>query len=252
MSAGPMIEAASVWKRFRTGPPRAATLRGAFASLLHTRSHTVEETWALRDVSLAAAPGVALGLCGSNGSGKSTLLRVLAGLFPPTHGRVTVRGRVAGLFELGMGFHPEMTGRENIALTAAVMGFTAAELRGHLGPIVDFAAIGAAIDHPVKTYSAGMYMRLGFAIAAHLPAEILLIDEVLAVGDLAFQAKCLAWLDRQLSDGRALVVVSHDLAMLSKLCGEVIWMDAGAVRERGDPQSVLNLYAAHVLAPAAQ
>jgi lipopolysaccharide transport system ATP-binding protein len=243
----PLIEVEGLWKRFRVWRRRPSTLREAFASLLRPGAREFEDMWALRDVNLAVARGMAFGLCGQNGSGKSTVLRTIAGIISPTHGRITVRGRIASMLDLGMGFHPELTGRENIALSAAVLGLSDREIRAKSDSIIEFAGIPGQIDHPVKTYSAGMYMRLGFAIAAHLDPEILLIDEVLAVGDMAFQSKCLAWLREQIGGGRTLLIVSHDVGLLADLCQQVAWLDDGGVREQGDPTTVLNLYAAHVL-----
>ncbi len=242
-----MIEVEGLSKRFRVWNRRPATLRETMTTLLHAGVREHRDHWALRDVSLTVPRGAALGICGANGSGKSTLLRLIARIIRPTHGRITVHAPIASLLELGMGFHPEITGRENIGLSAALLGFTPDETRASAGAIIDFAELGEQIDQPVKTYSAGMHMRLGFAIAAHLRRDILLIDEVLAVGDAHFQAKCLEWLRGQIAQGTTLVIVSHDLMLLRDLCDRVVWMHAGEVRETGDPTDVLNLYMAHAL-----
>lgn len=247
MGGGDALTLERVGKRFRLWRRRPATLKEAALALVRPGAREFEDLWAVRDLTLAIPRGAAVGLCGRNGSGKSTALRLMAGIVRPTEGRITVRGRLAAMLELGMGFHPELTGRENIALSAALMGMPDREIRARAEAIIEFAELRGQIDHPVRTYSAGMFMRLGFAIAAHLDPEILLIDEVLAVGDMAFQARCLAWLRGRLARGTTLVVVSHDLQMLLSLCDRVAWMDAGRVREWGDPARVLNLYAADVL-----
>jgi ABC-type polysaccharide/polyol phosphate transport system ATPase subunit len=201
-----------------------------------------DDFWALRDVSFSLKRGETLGFCGSNGSGKSTLLRVVAGILPMTYGRITVSGKLATLLELGTGFLADLTGRENIALNAAIMGMSDADLANKIDSIIDFADLGAFIDSPVRTYSSGMYVRLGFAIAAHVDAEILLIDEILAVGDAAFQEKCSARLRQMQRNGTSLLIVSHSPGLLEELCDRVVWLDHGSVMVEGRPADVLRQY----------
>jgi homopolymeric O-antigen transport system ATP-binding protein len=209
----------------------------------------VEEFWALRDVSFEVNEGEVVGIIGRNGAGKSTLLKILSRITEPTAGRVTLRGRVASLLEVGTGFHPELSGRENIYLNGAILGMTRAEIRRKFDEIVAFADIERFLDTPVKRYSSGMYVRLAFAVAAHLEPEILIVDEVLAVGDAEFQKKCLGKMDdvarRQ---GRTVLVVSHNMGVINGLCKRALWLDQGSLREHGAPQEVVGKY----LARAAQ
>src|SRR5271166_6564600 len=188
----------------------------------------VEEFWALKNVSFEVQEGEVLGIIGRNGAGKSTLLKILSRITDPTSGRVTLRGRVASLLEVGTGFHPELTGRENIFLNGAVLGMSRAEIRKKFDEIVAFAEVDKFLDTPVKRYSSGMYVRLAFAVAAHLEPEILIVDEVLAVGDAEFQKKCLGKMnDVSRRDGRTVLFVSHNMAAVTNLCPTVIWLDGG-------------------------
>src|SRR5882724_786372 len=194
----------------------------------------VEQFWALRDVSFEVKRGEVLGIVGRNGAGKSTLLKILSRITEPDRGRAVVRGRVASLLEVGTGFHPELTGRENIFLNGAILGMTRAEIRKKFDEIVAFAEVDKFLDTPVKRYSSGMYVRLAFAVAAHLEPEILLVDEVLAVGDAEFQKKCLGKMrDVSNQDGRTVLFVSHNMAAIKTLCKEVILLDNGKVRMHG-------------------
>ncbi len=202
-----------------------------------------EEFWALRDVSFGVQPGEVVGIIGRNGAGKSTLLKILSRITEPTSGRVCVRGRVASLLEVGTGFHPELTGRENIFLNGAILGMSRAEIKSKFDEIVAFAGIEKFLDTPVKRYSSGMYVRLAFAVAAHLEPEILIVDEVLAVGDEEFQRKCMARMhDISRSDGRTILFVSHNMAAIQHLCSRCVLMDRGQVVQTGRTDEVVDRY----------
>jgi len=198
--------------------------------------------WALRDVSLEVAPGEVLGVIGHNGAGKSTLLKILSRITEPTEGRAEVRGRVGSLLEVGTGFHPELTGRENIYLNGAILGMKRSEIARRFDEMVAFAEVERFIDTPVKRYSSGMYLRLAFAVAAHLEPEILLVDEVLAVGDAAFQKKCLGRMSDVAREGRTVLFVSHNLPSIEKLCQRVVVIDGGRVLMQGDPVACIAAY----------
>ena len=193
---------------------------------------TTEEFWALRDVSFEVKRGEVLGIIGRNGAGKSTLLKVLSRITEPTEGRVTIKGRVASLLEVGTGFHPELTGRENVYLNGAILGMTSAEIKRKFDEIVAFAEVEKFLDTPVKRYSSGMYVRLAFAVAAHLEPEILVVDEVLAVGDVEFQKKCLGKMRAVAGHGRTILFVSHNMAAVGQLCERGIWLAGGRSQER--------------------
>jgi ABC-type polysaccharide/polyol phosphate transport system ATPase subunit len=200
------------------------------------------EMWALRDVSFQVRQGEALGIVGHNGAGKTTILRILSSITSPTEGEIRVRGRMAALVEIGSGFHPELTGRENVYLHGAMLGMRRSEIRRKLGSIIEFSGVGRYIDVPVKRYSSGMYVRLGFSIAAHLDPDILLLDEVLAVGDAAFQAKCLDRIAELRKIGRTIVFISHDLAAVYRLCDRALLLDHGKVVLEGPPRQVIDEY----------
>jgi len=205
----------------------------------------VEEFWALKDVSFDVNEGEVLGIIGRNGAGKSTLLKVLSRITEPTSGRLTLRGRVSSLLEVGTGFHPELSGGENIYLNGAILGMTRTEIRRKFDEIVAFAEIDKFIDTPVKRYSSGMYVRLAFAVAAHLEPEVLIVDEVLAVGDAEFQKKCLGKMnDVSQREGRTVLLVSHNMAVIGSLCSETVWLDGGSIRECGPPRTVVAKYLA--------
>ena len=200
------------------------------------------EFWALRDVSLDIAPGSFHGLIGHNGSGKTTLLKLMAGIHQPTMGVMEVNGRVSALLELGSGFHPELSGRENIYLNGAILGLSRKEMDLAVDEIIEFSDIGEFIDAPVKILSSGMYVRLGFAVAVHVAPEILLIDEVIAVGDEAFQRKCLEHLYELRRAGTTIVLVSHSLPLVEGLCDEVGWLDHGHLMQAGEATEVCWAY----------
>jgi ABC-type polysaccharide/polyol phosphate transport system ATPase subunit len=240
-----------VWRRYRRWERRPGSLKEAFVRFLRRDRWAYEDFWALQGISLSVQRGEVVGICGANGSGKSTLLKVAARILPMTHGHITVRGRIATLLDLGTGFLPELTGRENIVLNGALMGLSDAEMAGKMASIIEFADLGPFIDSPIKTYSSGMYMRLGFAIAVHVDADLLLIDEILAVGDEAFQHKCSVRLHQMQQQGTALLIVSHALSLLSTLCHRVLWLDHGCVMAEGNPIEVLQQYSPTVVLPKA-
>ena len=199
--------------------------------------------WALKDISFEIQPGDRVGIIGRNGAGKSTLLKILSRVTTPTSGNVKIRGRVASLLEVGTGFHPELTGRENIFLNGAILGMTKAEVKKKFDEIVDFAGVEDFIDTPVKRYSSGMYVRLAFAVAAHLDPEILIVDEVLAVGDAEFQKKCLGKMqDVSKNQGRTVIFVSHNMGAIRSLCNKGILLNDGAIRSNGDVEECLTSY----------
>lgn len=203
--------------------------------------------WALKDVSFEVQQGEVLGIIGSNGAGKSTLLKILSQITAPTKGKIKIQGNISSLLEVGTGFHPELTGRENIFLNGAILGMTKREIRSKFDEIVDFAGIERYIDTPVKRYSSGMYVRLAFAVAAHLEPEILIIDEVLAVGDAEFQKKCLGKMKEvSQGDGRTILFVSHNMQAVQSLCKNVIWLHHGKVKEIGPSSNIINRYIAGI------
>jgi lipopolysaccharide transport system ATP-binding protein len=203
----------------------------------------VEEFWALRDIFFDIRHGDRVGIIGRNGAGKSTLLKILSRVTEPTKGRIKVSGKVASLLEVGTGFHPELSGRENIFLNGAILGMSRTDIRGKFDEIVAFAEVERFLDTPVKRYSSGMYVRLAFAVAAHLEPEILVVDEVLAVGDAAFQKKCLGKMEQAGSEGRTVLFVSHNMAMISSLCDKAIQLENGQLVAQGSSESVILNYA---------
>src|SRR5213080_2172383 len=199
-----------------------------------------EDFWALKDVSFEVQRGEVVGIIGRNGAGKSTLLKILSRITEPTEGRVRIKGRVASLLEVGTGFHPELTGRENIFLNGAILGMTKAETKTKFDEIVTFAEVERFLDTPVKRYSSGMYVRLAFAVAAHLEPEILIIDEVLAVGDTAFQKKCLGKMRDVATHGRTVLFVSHNMQAISVLCNRALLFHAGSIATAGEVKSIVS------------
>jgi len=232
-----------VSRRFRVYPKDARTLK----ELIVTRGRgRGEDVWALSGVALAIRPGEAVGLVGRNGSGKTTLLKLIGGIIKPSLGRLEVGGRVASLLELGAGFHPEFTGRENVFLNGALHGLTRAEIRERMDEIVEFAGIGHYVDLPVRTYSAGMYMRLGFAVAAHVDADVLLLDEIFAVGDEEFQRKCFGRISQFKQGGGTIVFVSHDAASVERLCERAVLLRDGLVDFDGSTHEAILRYRSHL------
>src|SRR5215210_5516603 len=201
-----------------------------------------EDFWALRDISFDVQRAEALGIIGHNGAGKSTILKLLSRITTPTHGEIMINGRLSALIEVGSGFHPELTGRENIFLNGSILGMFRREISKKLDSIVEFAELRQFIDTPVKRYSSGMYVRLGFSIAAHLDPDVLLLDEVLAVGDAAFQQKCIQRIIELKKSGTTLVFISHDLRAVQKLCDRVILLKSGQIEADGDPRETIALY----------
>ena len=218
------------------------SLRDSLASLF-TNKGLKEDFWALKNINFNVNQGESIGIIGKNGAGKSTLLKVMSKITPPTTGKIISRGRIASLLEVGTGFHPELTGRENIYLNGAILGMTRSEITRKFDEIVDFSGVEKYIDTPVKRYSSGMYVRLAFAIAAHLEPEILIIDEVLAVGDAEFQQKCLGKMqDVSNKQGRTVLFVSHSMAAIKQLCTKAILLEQGTQKAIGDIDDVLAIY----------
>jgi lipopolysaccharide transport system ATP-binding protein len=230
-------------KRYRITKRKAAAPRSRRLTLPQRRSTTqAREVWALRDASFELPRGEILGIIGPNGAGKSTLLKILARVTPPTSGRALVRGRVVSLLELGAGFQPEFTGRENVYLNAAFHGIERSEVNLRLPAIAEFAELEDAIDRPVKSYSSGMYLRLAFSVAINMDPDILLADEVLAVGDLAFQERCLQRVQEESREGLTVLFVSHDMAAVTRLCDRVLWLHRGEIVEQGEPDHIVAEY----------
>src|ERR1051325_514167 len=247
----PIIRVKKVSKEYGVGPSQSTyvTLRDSVASAVRAtfkrgnrRSAGQEILWALRDVSFEIAPGEVVGIIGRNGAGKSTLFKVLSRITEPTTGRVELYGRVASLLEVGTGFHPELTGRENIFLNGAILGMKREEIARNFDEIVAFAELERFIDTPVKRYSSGMYVRLAFAVAAHLEPEILIVDEVLAVGDVRFQRKCLDKMEGVSKEGRTVLFVSNNMPAITRLCERAILLDQGEIIEDGAASRVVSAY----------
>lgn len=228
-----------VSKRFRMYKNRNQSLKSAF---LQRSRGTYEDFWALRDIDFSIPEGETFGLLGHNGSGKSTLLKCIARILTPDQGRITSRGRVAAMLEVGSGFHPELSGRENIYLNGAILGMSRAEIEKKFFDIVDFSGVGDFIDQPVKNYSSGMYVRLGFSVSIHVEPDVLLVDEILAVGDMEFQRRCMSKFADFRAEGRTVVVVSHGLEQMRTFCDEVAWLDHGRLQEVGQAAEVIDRY----------
>lgn len=243
MNPEPAVLVTSASKRFRRSADRRTTLK---ERIVRGRPQQVDDFWALRDVSLSVPRGSVYALVGHNGCGKSTLLKLVGGIYRPTTGTVHTQGRVAALIELGAGFHPDMSGRENIRLNGSILGLDRREVDAATDEIIEFSGISDFIDEPVKTYSSGMYVRLGFAVAVHMRPDVLLVDEVLAVGDEEFQRKCFDHLHRLRRSGRTIIVVTHSLTLVESLCDEVAWLDHGSLVRTGHPASIVGDYLASV------
>jgi lipopolysaccharide transport system ATP-binding protein len=249
----PIVRVEKLSKQYFLGAREAAygtlresivgAMRAPLARLRGRNGHqTTDAIWALQDVSFEVARGEVIGIIGRNGAGKSTLLKVLSRITEPTTGRVDLYGRVASLLEVGTGFHPELTGRENIYLNGAILGMRKAEIERKFDEIVAFAELEKFLDTPVKRYSSGMYMRLAFAVSSHLEPEILIVDEVLAVGDANFQKKCLGKLGEVASEGRTVLFVSHNMIAVQSLCTRVLWLDQGKIMDQGPAKQVIAQY----------
>ncbi len=237
----PAIEFKDVSKRFFSRRQKPFLAR-EIANRLFRRRTVVEETWALRGVSLEVHPGECLGVIGPNGSGKSTLLSLAAGIIHPTSGSVSVRGRIGPLLELGAGFHPDLTGYENIFLNASLLGLSREEVEEKLQQIIDFSELGDFIHAPLHTYSSGMQARLGFAVVSQVDAQVILVDETLAVGDAHFQAKCEVAVRNFVEKGCTMLIVSHDLSTVQRMCSRAAWIDQGKLRALGEAEDVCKAY----------
>jgi lipopolysaccharide transport system ATP-binding protein len=250
----PAIRIEHLGKQYRIGGPqlRYKTIRESLVNLVKNLFNTSKNSdenhiWALKDVSFEIQPAEVVGVIGRNGAGKSTLLKVLAHITNPTEGKVEIRGRIGSLLEVGTGFHPELTGRENIYLNGAVLGMKRTEIIRKFDEIVDFAEIEKFLDTPVKHYSSGMYMRLAFAVAAHLEPEILLVDEVLAVGDAAFQKKCMGKMGEVAKEGRTVLFVSHNMVAVQSLCQNGMLLDKGELIQTGPVNQIVSNYLQYCL-----
>lgn len=248
MSQNSIIKVSHISKSYRLGQAQTYyAFRDRLADMVTFKSPKATEPpfWALKDISFEVNPGEAVGIIGRNGAGKSTLLKILSRITPPTEGRIELNGRVASLLEVGTGFHPELTGRENIFLNGAVLGMLQTEIRRKFDEIVDFAEIETFLDTPVKRYSSGMYVRLAFAVAAHLNPEILVVDEVLAVGDAQFQSKCLAKMGEFGHTGRTVLFVSHNMAAIQTLCTSALLLNHGQLESIGSIEGQIARYLDH-------
>lgn len=234
-----VVEAVNVSKKFRLVHERNHSLK---ATVLRGRRVVAEDFWALRDVSLQVRRGETFGLIGENGSGKSTMLKCLTRILSPDEGHIEVKGKVSALLELGAGFHPELSGRENVFLNGAILGLPQSELKRRFDEIVEFAGVAPFIDEPVKNYSSGMYVRLGFSVAINVDPDVLFVDEVLAVGDEVFQRKCNDKFNELKAAGKTIVLVSHSMASVDNLCDRVAWFSHGKLMAVGEPRDVIEAY----------
>jgi ABC-type polysaccharide/polyol phosphate transport system ATPase subunit len=242
MNAIEVLHASKVYRRF-SNKRQFATLKSALLSRSLIRDLRPDETFpAIQDVTFTVPAGRTLGVIGRNGSGKSTMLKLVAGITKPTSGTVRVNGRISALIELGAGFHPEISGRENVFINGIMLGLTKREIAKRFDEIVEFAELKDFIDAPVKTYSSGMYMRLGFAVAIHVDPDVLLVDEVLAVGDEGFTHKCLDKFAEFKRRGKTILLVTHSLAMVERFCDEALWLDRGRMQGMGDPKRIIGAY----------
>ena len=233
------VDIQHVGKRFKRHADRRNSIK---ERLVRGRARKPEDFWAVSDVTLQIPKGSVYGLIGHNGSGKSTLLKMIGGIYRPTEGSITTDGRVAALIELGAGFHPDMTGRENINLNGSILGLPRKDIQAVTEEIIEFSGLGDFINDPVKHYSSGMYVRLGFSVAVHMKPDVLVVDEVLAVGDEEFQRKCFDHLYALRRSGRTIIVVSHGLGQLEALCDEIAWLEHGEVQQAGAPTETIAAY----------
>lgn len=235
----PAVEVKNVSKKFRLFHERNQTLK---STLMRGKRAKFEDFWALQNVSFEVARGQTFGLIGRNGSGKSTLLKCLANIFYPTSGEIRHHGRMASLLEVGSGFHPELSGLDNIFLNGAILGMSKKEIRSKLDSIIDFSGVDTFIDQPVKNYSSGMYVRLGFSVAIHVEPEILIVDEVLAVGDAEFKAKCNTKFMEIRDSGRTTILVTHDMKAVEEMCDFAAWLEGGTLKKVGASSDVVKAY----------
>jgi lipopolysaccharide transport system ATP-binding protein len=242
-----VIEISGVSKSYFSGSISAyQTLRETLVNLVFSRKSKKNIFNALNDISLDVFAGDRVAIMGNNGAGKSTLLKIISGITPPTEGGITIKGRISSLLEVGTGFHPELSGRENIYLNGSILGMRRKEIEKYFDQIVEFSGVGAFIDEPIKKYSSGMAARLGFAVASHLQADILIVDEVLAVGDIAFQAKCLGKMtDISAENGKTILFVSHNIQAMKQLCNKGVYLDKGCVLASGEINDVIQKYIKH-------
>lgn len=242
MNSNAIIKIEGISKRYQIGTKEPYySLRDSFVNAFKKKKPK-EEFWALKDINFEVQQGEMVGIIGRNGAGKSTLLKILSRITPPTKGKITMHGRVASLLEVGTGFNPELTGRENIYLNGAILGMTKKEISRKFDEIVAFSEIEKFLDTPVKRYSSGMYVRLAFAVAAHLEPEILIVDEVLAVGDAQFQKKCLGKMGEVAKGGRTVLFVSHNMGAIEQLCKKCVWIENGKIKDTGDTYSITEKY----------
>jgi ABC-type polysaccharide/polyol phosphate transport system ATPase subunit len=240
----PLVELREAWKSYRRHHDRPARLKDAFLARLFGHVHEVEETWAVRDLSLRVEPGEIVGLIGPNGCGKTTVLSIVAGVLGATRGEVTVRGRVCPMLQAGAGFHRDLTGLENVYLSGAILGMRRGEIDRKLDEIITWAGAEQWIDTPVRTFSSGMLMRLGFSVAAHMEPDILIVDEILATGDEGFRSKVRARLREEADRGRIVLFVSHYMEEIEMLCDRVVWMEDGSKLRAGPTGPLVEQYIA--------
>lgn len=238
------IRVEGVSKKFRLERNRPSSIKEAMLRI--GKKSDTDDFWVLRDIDLDIEPGSFFGLIGHNGSGKSTLLRLMAGIHRPTTGTIESEGRLSALLELGSGFHPDLTGRENVYLNGAMLGLSRKQMAASMDQIIDFSGIGDFIDEPVKIYSSGMYVRLGFAVAVNVDPELLLVDEVIAVGDEQFQRRCMEHMNKLRAGGTTIVLVSHNTDLMADLCDRLGWLDHGRLMKVGEPAEVVEAYLDHV------
>lgn len=239
-----MVELRGVWKRYRRHHDRPARIKDALLARLLGHVHEVEETWAVRDLTMRVEPGEIVGLIGPNGCGKTTVLSIVAGVLEPTGGEITVRGRVCPMLQAGAGFHPDLTGLENIYLSGAILGMGRREIAEQLDAIVAWADAERWVDTPVRTFSSGMLMRLGFSVAAHMHPDILIVDEILATGDERFRARVRRRLREEAANGKIVLFVSHYMEEIQMLCDRVLWMEDGEVVREGPTGPLVEEYIA--------
>lgn len=242
----PVVELIDVSRRFIKRRERTRSLQDKFIRLLSRRNAQLEEFWPMRHISFTLRQGECVGVIGPNGAGKSTFLKLVTGILTPTAGDMVVRGRVSSLLELGAGFHPDLTGRENIYLNGSIYGLNRSQINARIDHIIEYAELGDFIDTPIKHYSSGMYVRLGFAVAIHTDPDLLLVDEVLAVGDAGFQRKCLNSIRHFRQQGGTLLFISHDLNTVQSICDRVIWLEEGHIQADGKPIDVVMAYLSHM------